>query len=208
MHVWRIVHDEPNVAGFPLLLYRTGTETMDCCLFKVLIGHFNFLGSPFYALLNFTLQNSPASQDVTVNNTSEVASTSQENGASANYQNLTAGGNPVPGLSRGVVPHRSNYINTRSTASWYNKLQLIRPLAMDWLRNAWGNVDQSGCNIYDDMQRHEHVNSPYDKSHPTTERDLAESSAPASSNLYNTLERPAAVLLPSRCQDASTTENV
>ena len=181
---------------------------MDCRLFKALICHFNSLGSPFYALLNFASQNSPASQDLAVNNTSEeVASRLQGNGASANYQNLTGEGNPVPGFSRGVAPHRSNYINTRSTASWYNKLQLIRPLAMAWLRNAWGNVDQSGHHTYDVMQRDQHVISPYDKLHQTTEHDVAESSAPASSNLYNTLERPAAVLLPSRCQYSSTTED-
>ena len=178
------------------------------CLFKVLICHFNSLGSPFYALLNFASQNSCASQDLAVNNTSEeVASRLQENSASEVYQNMTDEGNPVPGFSRGVALHRSNYINTRNTATWYNKLQLIRPLAMDWLRNAWGNVDQSGCHTYDVMQRDQHVNSPYDKLHQTTERDLAESSAPASSNLYNTLERPAAVLLPSRRQDASTAED-
>ena len=173
---------------------------MDCCLFKELVFHFNFAGSPFYALLNFSSRNSRGSQDLAVNNTSEGASTSQENGASANYQNLTAEGNPVPGLSRGVALHRSNYINTRPTAFWYNKLQLIRPLAMQWLRNAWGNVDQSGRHTYDVMQRDEHVISPYDKLHQTTERDVAESSAPASDNLYDTL--------PSRCQDASTTEDV
>jgi hypothetical protein len=27
-------------------------------------------------------------------------------------------------------------MNTRN--SWYDRLQLIRPLAMEWLRNAWG----------------------------------------------------------------------
>ena len=167
------------------------------------------IGSPYYALLNFASQNSRASHDVAVNDTSEeVASRLQENGASATYQNLTGEGNPVPGLSRGVVPHRRNYINTRSTASWYNKLQLIRPLAREWLRNAWGNVDQSGRHTYDVMQRDQHAISPYDKLHQTTQRDLAESSAPASSNLYNTLERPAAVLLPSKSQNASTTEDV
>ena len=176
--------------------------------FKCTDLSFQLLGSPYYALLNFSSQDSCTSQDLAVNITAESASTSQENGASATYQNLTDEGNPVPGLSRGVVPHRSYYINTRPTASWYNKLQLIRPLAMEWLRNAWGNVDQSGHHTYDVMQRDQHVSSPYDKLHQTTERDVAESSAPTSSNLYNTLERPAAVLLPSRCQNASTTEDV
>ena len=166
-------------------------------------------GLPYYALLNFSSQNSRASQDLAVNNTSEeVASSSQENGASANYQNLTDEGNPEPGFSRGVALHRRDYINTRPTTSWYNKLQLIQPLAMEWLRNAWGNVDQSGRHVYDVMQRDEHVNSPYDKLNQTTERDVAESSSPTSSNLYDTLKWPAAVLLPSRCQDASTTEDV
>ena len=81
---------------------------------------------------------------------------------------------------------------------------------MQWLRNAWGNVDQSGRHTYDVMQRDEHVISPYDKLHQTTttQRDVAESNAPTSNNLYDTLERPEAVLLPSRCQDSSTTEDV
>ena len=123
---------------------------MDCSLFKVLICYFDSLGYPYYALLNFSSHNSRTSQDLVVNNTSEeVTSTSQENSTSATYQNLTDEENPVPGLSRGVAIHRRDYINTRSTASWYNKLHLIRPLAMEWLRNAWGNVDQSG--------RHEQV---------------------------------------------------
>ena len=79
---------------------------------------------------------------------------------------------------------------------------------MAWLRNAWGNVDQSGHHVYDVMQRDQPVISAYDKLHQTTERDVAEGSAPTSGKLYDTLERPAADLLPSRCQDSSTTEDV
>ena len=46
---------------------------------------------------------------------------------------------------------------------------------MQWLRNAWGSVDQSGRHTYDVMQRDQYVISPYDKLHQTTERDVAES---------------------------------
>ena len=172
-----------------------------------LIFHFNSVGSLYYALLNFSSQNSCASQDLAVDNTSEVASTSQEDGGSTNYQNLTDEGNPVPGFSRGVVRHKRNYINTRNTTTWYNKLQLIRPLAMAWLRNAWGNVDQSGRHTYDVMQRDQHVSSPYDKLHQTAEPSSAECQVPTSDNSYDTLER-STVLLPSRRQDPSSTEDV
>ena len=62
----------------------------------------------------------------------ERASTSQEAGTGAVYQNLTADGDPTPGHSRGVVNHEGVYVNTGpSRSSWYNRLQLFPPLALD-----------------------------------------------------------------------------
>jgi hypothetical protein len=34
---------------------------------------------------------------------------------------------------------------------------------MEWLRNAWGNVDEFGRHVYDVMQRVRHVFVPYNK---------------------------------------------
>jgi hypothetical protein len=79
---------------------------------------------------------------------------------------------------------------------------------MEWLRNAWGNVDQFGRHVYDVMQRVQRVFSPYDKLPKTQQRDSAESEVDTRENLYDTLQRPAAVLLPSTCQNAPTSADV
>ena len=132
----------------------------------------------------------------------------QEDGASAaTYQNLTNERKPIPGLTRGVIVHRRDYVNTRPTASWYNRLQLIRPLAIEWLRNTWGNVDQFGRHIYDRMRRVQRVFSPYDKLSKAQQPNSGESEMQTNGNMYDRLERPAPVLLPSRCQGASATED-
>ena len=140
-----------------------------------MIYHFNSLiGSSYYALLNFLPRSSRALQDEVVNNISqEETNLSQQGSTGTTYENLTSDGNPIPGFSRGVAHYRRDYINTRSAQnSWYDKLQLIRPLAMEWLRNTWGNIDQFGRHVYDVMQHTQHV-SPYDRLSKTTEGDLA-----------------------------------
>ena len=170
----------------------------------------NSLGFPYYARLDFSLQHSRGPQQLEGNNTSgEVASSSQETGTSARYRNLTVDGNPVPGFSRGVVRYGNDYMNTRPARnSWYDKLQAIRPLAMEWIRNAWGNIDESGRHVYDVMQRVRHVPSAYDKLARITHGDLSGSGMGTSNSTYGTLERGAAVILPSGSKSASTTENV
>ena len=88
--------------------------------------------------------------------------------------------------------------------SWYDRLHLVRPLAMEWLRNAWGNIDRFGRHIYDVMQRAQHNISAYDKLSKTRQGG---SGNQTSESLYNTLERSPPVL-PSRCESPQTTESV
>ncbi|CAB4016143.1 Hemicentin-1, partial [Paramuricea clavata] len=158
-------------------------------------------GSPYYARSDFLLQHSRGPQQLEGNKSS-----SQETGTSVQYESLTADGDLVPGISRGVVRYRGDYMNTRN--SWYDRLQLIRPLAMEWLRNAWGNVDEFGRHVYDVMQRVRHAPSPYDKLGSITQSDSAGSGMGTSDSTYSTVERSAAVILPSGSENASTTENV
>ena len=166
---------------------------------------FQFLGTSYYALLNFlSRRNSRVAQHQEVDNIlEEIANSPQQSGSSATYENLTSDGNPIPGFSRGVVHYRKDYINTRSTRnSWYDKLQLIRPLAMEWLRNTWGNIDQFGRHVYDVMQRAQHSISSYDKLSETTQGDLAGSGNQTSGGSFGTLERSETV----RCESLPATE--
>ena len=138
----------------------------------------------------------------------EDARSSQESGTSAQYGNMTSDGEPDPGFSRGVVPYQRDYVTTRPARnSWYDRLQLIRPLAMDWLRNAWGNVDEFGRHVYDVMQRVRHVFVPYNKLGNLPQGDSAGSGVERN-NTYSTMERPAAVILPTESENATTSENV
>jgi hypothetical protein len=138
----------------------------------------------------------------------EDARPSEESGTSAEYENLPSGGEPVPGLSRGVVRCPGDYMNTRPARnSWYDRLQLLRPFAMEWLRNAWGNVDESGRHVYDVMQRVRHVFVPYNKLGNLQQGDSAGSGVERN-NTYSTMKRPAAVILPTESDNASTSENV
>jgi hypothetical protein len=160
-------------------------------------------------MLNFSPQNARAPQVEEVDNISEeVANSSQQTGTSATYQNLTSDGNPIPGFARGVVAYRRDYTNTRPAgSSWYDRLQLIRPSALEWLRNAWGNIDQFGRHVYDVMQRAQNVFSPYDNLSRTAQDDFHGNDTEACDSSYDTLERPPAVLL-SRSESPSTPENV
>ena len=165
----------------------------------------NSLGSPDCIRMDFLSQHSRGSQQLEGNNTSgKVASSSQETGTTAQYQNLTADGKPVPISTRGVVPYQRDYMNKRPVRILsYDRLQLIRPLAIEWLRNAWGNVDEFGQHVYDIMQRVRHVFVPYDKC-LLSERNEVEKS----NKTYGTMERPPAVILPTGSENASTSENV
>ena len=170
----------------------------------------NSLGSLYYARLDFLSQLFRGPQQPEGNNTSgEVASSSQEIGTCAEYGNVTSDGEPAPGLSRGVVCSERNYMNTRPARnSWYDRLQLIRPLAMEWLLNAWGNVDEFGHHVYDVMERVRHVFVPYNKLGNQDHCDSTGSGVRRCNNTYSTMERPAAVLLPTESENASTSENV
>ena len=164
------------------------------------------LGSLYYARLDFSSQHFHGSQQLEDNNTSEEEE--QESGTSAEYENVLIEGKPVPGLSRGVVPYQRDYVTTRPARnSWYDKLQLIRPFAMEWLRNAWGNVDEFGRHVYDVMQRVRHVFVPYHKLGNPPQGDSAGSGVERN-NTYSTMKRPAAVILPTESENASTSENV
>ena len=99
-------------------------------------------------------------------------------------------------------------MNTRPARnSWYDRLQLIRPLAMEWLRNAWGNVDEFGRHVYDVMQRVRHVFVPYNKLGKLQQGDSAGSGVERNKT-YSSMERPAAVILHTESENASTTQNV
>jgi hypothetical protein len=158
--------------------------------------------------VHFSRQRPRGSQQLDGNNTSDgVPSLLQEPGTK--YGNMTSDGEPVPGLSLGVVRYQRDYMNTRPARnSWYDRLQLIRPLAMEWLRNAWGNVDEFGRHVYDVMQRVRHVFVPYNKLSNLQQGDSAGSGVKRNNNTYCSMERPAAVILPTESENASTTENV
>ncbi|XP_028418130.1 uncharacterized protein LOC114543270 [Dendronephthya gigantea] len=177
-------------------------------------------GCQHYAIFRFSSQNSPdGGQHHQCNDTAEGASFLQGNDTRDKlYENLTIVGNPAPGLSRGVVDHRNYYANTLSRSSLYGKLQVFRPMAVAWLRNAWGNVDEFGNHIYDVMQCDvRQVFVPYDRlehavqndsagscdatSDPgSAQEDSSESETEAISSIYNTLERFPAVVLPTRAE--------
>ena len=186
------------------------TEMIKLTSAEILIYILNSLGSLYYARLDFLPQSFRGPQQLESNNTSgEDASSSQETGTSGEYQNLTSEEEPVPGLSRGVVRYRRDYMNTRPARnSGYDKLQLIRPLAMEWLRNAWGNVDEFGRHVYDVVQRVRHVFVPYHKLGNLQQGDSSGSGVERINNTYSTMERPAAVILPTGSENASTSENV
>ena len=142
--------------------------------------------------MNFSNQNlDNLQQQNGVNTSTDVTDSSQETGnstESAEYENLTADMNPMPGFSSGVVSYRRDYVNTRpSRNSWYDRLHLIRPQAIQWLRNAWGDVDQFGRHVYDTMGRVRQVFVPYDKFDGRS--DAAGSGIELDSLTYNTLER-------------------
>ena len=119
----------------------------------------------------------------------ERVSTSQETGTGAVYENLTADGDPIPGHSRGIVNREGDYVNRGpSRSSWYDRLQSFRPLAIDWLRNAWGNVDEDGHHVYDVMQRVKQIFVPYDMLRNTAQEDLGEGRMETSDSTYDTLK--------------------
>ncbi len=168
------------------------------------------VGSPYYAVINFSLQNLfVRNRQLPENNTSdEGTSSSQETGSSVAYQNLTSEGNCEPGFSRGVVHYERDYVNTRPVRkSWYNKVQLIRPLTNEWLRNSWGNVDEFGRHVYDSMKRVLHVVLPYDKLRNVTQGESIRNGIRNNSNTYDTIERSPAAVLPFRSECSSSSEN-
>ena len=169
-----------------------------------------FLSIPFYAIANFSAegirgQQQPQENDVLLPSVAlvpsdERTSTSQETGTGVVYQNLTVDGNPTPGPVRGVVDNEGDYVNTRpSRSSWYDSLQLFRPLAIDWLRNAWGNVDENGHHVYDVMQRVKQIFVPYDKLANIAQDDSPERRMETSDLAYDTPERPPVMI--AQCQE-------
>ena len=137
----------------------------------------------------------------------ERASTSQEAGSGFVYQNLTADGDPIPGHSRGVVNGEGDYVNRGpSRSSWYDRLQLFRPLAIDWLRNTWGNVDENGHHAYDVIQRVKQIFVPYDKLGNAARGDSARRRMETSDSAYDTAERPPVVIVQCQGETVPTAE--
>ena len=166
---------------------------------------------PHYAVLNFSLTNlfvrNREQLENNGNSSEEVASSSQETGSPNEYENTLSDGTPVPAQTRGIVPYERDYKNT--SLSWYDKLQTIRPLAIDWLRNTWGNIDEFGRHVYDTIKRIPHIFATYDKIRNAARDDLNENGATSSSNTYDNMERLPPVTLPSRRESVlSATENV
>ena len=141
--------------------------------------------APFYAIVKFSGERDSDEQQT------QGIYAPEETGTGVVYQNLTADRNPVSGHSRGVVNHEGDYANTGPLrSSWYDKLQLFRPMALDWLRNAWGNVDEDGHPAYDVMQRVKQNFVPYDKLENTVRDDLARRRLESSDPTYDAPERP------------------
>ncbi|XP_028414630.1 uncharacterized protein LOC114537738 [Dendronephthya gigantea] len=173
-------------------------------------------GIPFYAIVKFSSQqilgqhqpreNGELLPCISLVPSNERASTSQETGTGVFYQNLTTDGDPIPGHSRGVVNHEGDYVNTGlSQSSWYDRLQFLRPLAIGWLRNAWGNVDEDGHHVYDGMQRVRQIFVPYDKLGNTAQEDSAKRME-TNYSTYDTPERPPVVIAQCQGKTSSTTE--
>lgn len=142
------------------------------------------------------------------NTPEETASSSQETDSANEYENIISDGTPISAHTRGIVSYERHYMNTN--LSWYDKLRTISPLAIDWLRNMWGNVDEFGRHVYDAMKRIPHVYVPYDKMRNVARGDLNENGTTTGSNAYDTMERHPEVTLPSRSQIVvlSTAENI
>ena len=80
------------------------------------------------------------------------------------YANLNKDGDPIPGACRGIIPYQQPYVNLTSlNRPYYTKLQLFSSITLDWLRNAWGQVDELGKHAYDALCRGMERLLPYDK---------------------------------------------
>ena len=156
---------------------------------------------------NLFLRN-PQQPENNGNTSEEVTSSSHETGSTNEYANMLGNGIPIPAHSRGIIPYEGDYFNSRN--SWYDKLRSIRPLAIDWLRNSWGNVDEFGRHVYDAMKRIRHIFVPYDKLKTVRRQALDGNAVRSSSSGYDTMERPPSVTLPSRSETvvSSATENI
>ena len=93
---------------------------------------------------------------------------------------------------QGIVHYKRDYINTRQQMAYYDNLTIFRPSAINWLRNAWGNVDRVGRHVYDSMQRVTSLILPYSrlirsKRHRTSEEVTHE--LIRSDELYDNFER-------------------
>ena len=78
---------------------------------------------------------------------------------------------------------------------------------MDWLRNAWGNVDEFGRHLYNVMQRVRHVFIPYSKLSCKPPVNSNESGRETNDDTYDTTERHQGVILPVRSDHPLPPEN-
>ncbi|XP_028418128.1 A disintegrin and metalloproteinase with thrombospondin motifs adt-1-like [Dendronephthya gigantea] len=143
--------------------------------------------------------------DIRASRQSQNESSSRETGTIVRYENLTADGNPFPGLSRGVASCSGDYVNTRpSRYSRYDRLQLFRSLAAQCLRNVWGSVDEQGGHVYDVLQRNVgQVFVSYDKIGNIVMEGFDKRKT--SSSADDTLETSSAAMIAAGTENAPTT---
>ena len=104
-----------------------------------------------YATFDFhDLTVRPADNTGTDNSQTGNENLAAETGSSQ-YQNLSGDGAPIPGITRGIISYQPHYSNSQLLMSneRYSKLQVISAIAINWMRNTWGQVDQLGRHVYD-----------------------------------------------------------
>ena len=80
------------------------------------------------------------------------------------YANLNEDRQPLPGACRGIILYQKHYVNMTSlNKPYYAQIQLFSSITLDWLRNAWGQVDELGKHVYDALCRGMKLLLPYAK---------------------------------------------
>ena len=127
------------------------------------------------------------------------------------YGNLNENGEPLPGVSRGIIPYQQPYLNVPSLnrSPHYSKLQLFSSITLDWLRNTWGEVDELGKHVYNVLSHGMELLLPYDKLKKTkldSRRNQLGAIDKNGDAVYDKFDRRPAVLMPGDCVPSSSCE--